>query len=84
MLNLTFIDGFMPIQAIVEVAGSLLIFGGGNFLLKKAGLEIPKFWAAVGVWIFIQLYLTYRVYPPLPFSIRAIQELNGRPSDVLC
>jgi len=72
MTSLTFIEGFMPIQAIVEVAGCLLLFGAFNYLLNKSGLGLSKFWSAVGVWVFIQLYLTYRIYPPLPFSIRAV------------
>lgn len=62
----------MPIQAILEVAGCLLLFSGSNFLLEKIGLGFSKFWSAIFVWIFIQAYLIYRMYPPLPFSVLAI------------
>ena len=62
----------MPIQAIVEVAGCLLLFSGINFFLKKSGIGISTFWSALLVWAFIQIYLHYRIYPPLPFSVLAI------------
>lgn len=62
----------MPIQAILEVAGCLLLFSGSNFLLEKIGLGFSKFWSAIFVWIFIQTYLIYRMYPPLPFSVLAM------------
>ncbi len=61
----------MPLQAILEVAGCLLFFTLSNFLLKKAGLGLSKFWSALWVLAFILLYLKYRIYPPLPFSILA-------------
>ena len=59
-------------QMISELAICILFFAAINFSLKKAGVGIPKFWAGVGVWIFIQMYLKYRIYPPIPFSVRAI------------
>ena len=72
MTWLTLIEGYMPIQAIVEVAGCLLLFSGINYFLKKSGIGISTFWSALLVWAFIQIYLHYRIYPPLPFSVLAI------------
>jgi len=72
MTWLKLVEGYMPMQMISELAGSILIFALVNYTLKKAGMGIPKFWAGIGVWIFIQCYLKYRIYPPIPFSVRAI------------
>jgi len=34
---------------------------------------VPKFWAGILVWCFVNVfYLKYRIYPPIPFSVRAI------------
>jgi hypothetical protein len=59
-------------QMILELTFCILLFAVVNFSLKKAGIGIPKFWAGIGVWVFILLYLKYRIYPPIPFSVRAI------------
>ena len=72
MTGLPLIEGFMPIQVIAEGAVCLFLFSVLNFFLKKLGMGFPKFWSAVGVWVFFQWYLTYRIYPPLPFSVRAL------------
>ena len=66
MTWLKLVEGYMPMQMISELAISILIFAAINFSLKKAGVGIPKFWAGVGVWIFILMYLKYRIYPPIP------------------
>ena len=72
MTWLKLVEGYMPMQMISELAGSILVFALVNWALNRAGMGIPKFWAGVGVWIYIQLYLKYRIYPPIPFSVRAI------------
>lgn len=72
MTSLKLIEGYMPMQMLTELTLCIVVLAFANFMLKKVGLGIPKFWAGVGVWVFIQLYLKYRIYPPLPFSIRAI------------
>lgn len=72
MTWLKLVEGYMPMQMITELAVCILFFAGLNYMLKKAGMGIPKFWAGIGVWVFIQLYLKYRIYPPIPFSVRAI------------
>ena len=66
MTWLKLVEGYMPMQMISELAGSILVFALVNWALNRAGMGIPKFWAGVGVWIYIQLYLKYRIYPPIP------------------
>ena len=72
MTWLKLVEGYMPMQMISELACSILVFALINWTLGRAGMAIPKFWAGIGVWIYIQLYLKYRIYPPIPFSVRAI------------
>ena len=72
MTWLKLVEGYMPMQMISELAICILIMAGINWSLKRAGIGIPTFWAGIGVWIFIQMYLKYRIYPPIPFSVRAI------------
>jgi len=57
MTWLTLIEGQKPMQIILELALCILFFSVVNFSLKKAGMGIPKFWAGIGVWVFILLYL---------------------------
>ncbi len=66
------VEGYMPMQMISELGLSILVFVLVNWALQRSGMGIPKFWAGVGLWLFIQLYLKYRIYPPIPFSVRAI------------
>ncbi len=72
MTWLKLIEGYMPMQMISELAISILFFSICNYLLKRAGIGVPKFWAGIFVWCFIIAYLKWRIYPPIPFSVRAI------------
>lgn len=72
MTWLKLVEGYMPMQMITELACSILVFSLVNWSLGRAGMGVSKFWAGIGVWIYIQLYLKYRIYPPIPFSVRAI------------
>jgi len=72
MTWLKLVEGYMPIQMISELAICILFFSMVNYALGKAGAKVPKFWAGVFVWLFIQAYLKFRIYPPIPFSVRAI------------
>jgi hypothetical protein len=73
MTWLKLVEGYMPMQMISELAICILFFSICNYLLKRAGIGLPKFWAGIFVWCFINLfYLKYRIYPPIPFSVRAI------------
>ncbi len=66
---LPLVDGYMPIQLLVEVAGLLLLLTGLVAMLGKAGWRVGLFGKAVGVYCMIWVWLTYRVYPPMPFSV---------------
>ena len=72
MTELPLLEGWQSIQALVEVAGCLLLFTGFNVLLKKSGRGVSTFWSGMAVFIFFYWYLTYRIYPPIPFSAKAI------------
>ena len=36
------------------------------------GIAFPRFWQGILFWAFIQTYLKFRIYPPIPFSVRAM------------
>ena len=71
MTWLPFIDGLMPIQFFVELVGLILFLSGLSLVLSRAGMPVNRFWKAVGLFACIFLYLKYRVYPPMPFSVLA-------------
>ena len=71
MANLPFIEGLMPIQFLLELAGLVLIFSGLSFLLARAGYPISRFTKALILFLTIFFFLKFRVYPPMPFSILA-------------
>lgn len=66
---LPLVDGYMPVQLLVEVAGLLFLLAGLVAILGKAGWRIGLFGKAVGVYVVIWVWLKYRVYPPMPFSV---------------
>lgn len=59
-------------QMVGELAICVLTFSLVSYLLSKSGLAVPRFWQGVLFWSFIQWYLAYRIYPPIPFSVRAM------------
>jgi hypothetical protein len=72
MTSLKLVEGFMPMQMLFELAFCVGVFTLVSYLLSRAGLAIPRFWQGIFFWIFILLYLKYRIYPPIPFSVRAM------------
>ena len=66
------VEGYMPMQVVFELAGFVGAFAAGSYLLNAAGMGIPRFWQGIAFWVFIQLYLKFRIYPPIPFSVRAM------------
>src|SRR4030095_5988547 len=66
------VEGYMPVQMLVELAIFVAGFTGLSYMLSSMGMAIPRFWQGIGVWVFILMYLKYRVYPPIPFSVRAM------------
>ena len=72
MTSLKLIEGYMPMQMLFELAISVVIFASLSYFLNKNGMGIPRFWQGIGFVAFILLYLKYRIYPPIPFSVRAM------------
>lgn len=72
MTSLKLVEGFMPMQMLFELAFCVAVFAGLSYLLSRSGLEMPRFWQGILFWVFILLYLKYRIYPPIPFSVRAM------------
>lgn len=66
-----FIEGFMPLQFLLELVGIMLLFTGVASVLQRAGYSINRLFKTVFVFVTFVLYLTYRVYPPMPFTILA-------------
>ena len=66
------VEGYMPIQMLLEVACYVIGFTGLSYTLNAMGMAIPRFWQGIGFWVFFLLYLKYRMYPPIPFSVRAM------------
>lgn len=66
------VEGYMPMQMLFELAFFVGVFAAISYLLSKSGLPFPRFWQGIAFWVFILLYLKYRVYPPIPFSVRAM------------
>ena len=72
MTSLKLVEGYMPMQMLFELALCVGVFALVSYLLNKSGLGIPRLWQGMGFVAFILLYLKYRIYPPIPFSVRAM------------
>lgn len=72
MTWLKLVEGYMPMQMIFELAFCVGVFSLISYMLNKSGLAMPRFWQGILFWVFIQMYLKYRIYPPIPFSVRAM------------
>jgi hypothetical protein len=66
------VEGYMPMQMLFELVFFVGVFAAISYLLNKSGVPLPRFWQGIAFWAFILLYLKYRVYPPIPFSVRAM------------
>ncbi|WP_455371216.1 hypothetical protein, partial [Petrachloros mirabilis] len=66
------VEGYMPMQMITEMAVFVAGFTGLSYMMSAMGMPIPRFWQAISFWAFVLLYLKFRVYPPIPFSVRAM------------
>ena len=72
MTSLKLVEGYMPMQMLFELTLSVGFFALLSYLLNRAGLGIPRFWQGILFWVYILMYLKYRIYPPIPFSVRAM------------
>src|SRR3989441_8507426 len=72
-----FVEGYMPMQMLVEVGLQILLFIYIFYLLdKKMGIKVNKLVQASSLFIYSILYFRYRINPPLPFSVLAIYATN--------
>ena len=72
MLSGKLVEGYMPIQMLFEMGSVALLFIGAFYVLGKKGIKVNKLAQATGLFLFSIVYFTYRIYPPIPFSVRAI------------
>ncbi|MDH4236446.1 MAG: cytochrome c, partial [Nitrospira sp.] len=66
------VEGYMPMQLLIEVGCYVAGFAGLSYMMSAMGMPMSRFWQGIGFWVFLMLYLKYRVYPPIPFSVRAM------------
>lgn len=72
MTWLKLVEGYMPMQMIFELAFCVGVFALLSYMLNKSGLAMSRFWQGILFWVFLLMYLKYRIYPPIPFSVRAM------------
>ncbi len=72
MTSLPLIQGFMPLQALVEIALLLGLCSAIAYVLERNGLKLNKLFQVGVLFSLLILYWVVRIYPPLPFSILAI------------
>lgn len=66
------VPGYMPMQVLIELTACVGVFALLSYILAQNGLAIPKFWQGTLFWVFLLLYLKFRIYPPIPYSVRAL------------
>lgn len=72
MTGLKLVEGYMPMQMLIEMGAFALLFIGIFHLLGKQEIKINKLLQGTLLFIFSILYFNYRIYPPIPFSVQAI------------
>jgi hypothetical protein len=70
MTTFGFIEGFMPLQFLIELAGMLFILSSASWFLARAGWIVGRLTKAVIIFSVVFVWLTYRIYPPVPWSVR--------------
>nr|MBI3612183.1 cytochrome c [Nitrospirota bacterium] len=70
--SLKLVEGFMPMQMLFELGASVAVFAAMSYLFGQGGIQLPRFWQGILFWVYIILYLKFRMYPPIPFSVRAM------------
>ena len=66
------VEGYMPMQVLSELAIFVAGFTGLSYMLNVNGNCIPSFLAGYFVLGVYSDYLKFRIYPPIPFSVRAM------------
>jgi hypothetical protein len=70
MTTFGFVEGFMPLQFLVELAALLFLLGGAAWLSERRGWRIGRFTKAVTIFGLVFVWITYRIYPPAPWTVR--------------
>ncbi len=71
MRFLPLVEGMMPVQFVVELAVLFAVLTLATYLLQRRGYRLNKLLQATTAFAVLFLYLRYRLYPPLPFSVLA-------------
>ena len=50
------IEGYMPVQVILELTAFVAGFTGISYLMASMGRAFPRFWQAILFWAFILLF----------------------------
>ena len=66
------LEGYMPVQVVLELILFVAGFTGISYMMGAMGMAFPRFWQGILMWAFVLLYLKFRIYPPIPFSVRAM------------
>lgn len=72
MRSLQLFEGMMPMQVLVELA---LIFGAFTVIAwgaEKLGYRLNKLFQSAVAGATVYWYVTYRIYPPIPLSVRSM------------
>jgi hypothetical protein len=51
------IEGYMPMQMLLELTIFVAGFAGLSYMLGSMGMALPRFWQGILFWAFILLYL---------------------------
>jgi hypothetical protein len=65
-----FVEGFMPLQLLLELAAIVVFLSGASWFVERAGWRVGRLVKAVAIFLTVFIWLTYRIYPPVPFSVR--------------
>src|SRR5438046_5436709 len=61
------IEGYMPVQVILELTAFVAGFTGISYLMASMGRAFPRFWQAILFWAFVLLYLMFFVFSLIAF-----------------
>jgi hypothetical protein len=67
---LPYIEGIKPVQLLFEIAGLLGLGSLVAYYFEKRGRPLNKFLQAVSFLAIVFIYFEYRLYPPLPLTVR--------------
>ena len=70
--NVRLVEGYMPMQVLSELAVFVAGFTGLSYLANSMGMAIPRFWQGSCFGPLFRPISKFRIYPPIPFSVRAM------------